>query len=137
MGCELCENAGGEVLWEDDLCRAVWAYQPDHPGFCRVIWDRHVKEMTELEPRERERLMRVVFALEQALVEVVAPDKVNLASFGNVVPHLHWHVIPRFRDDPHFPNPVWGEKLRQGGRPLPPDFAMRLRKALDAQLKQR
>jgi diadenosine tetraphosphate (Ap4A) HIT family hydrolase len=137
MGCELCENAGGEVLWEDDFCRAVWAYQPDHPGFCRVIWDRHVKEMSELKPAERERIMRVVFALEQALVSVVAPDKVNLASFGNQVPHVHWHVIPRFRDDPHFPNPVWGAKLREGGKPLPADFAMRMRKTLDALLSKR
>ena len=137
MACYFCENAGGEVLWEDDFCRAVWTYEPDHPGFCRVVWDRHVKEMTDLKPAERERIMRVVFALEQALVSVVAPDKVNLASFGNQVPHVHWHVIPRFRDDPHFPNPVWGEKLRQGGKPLPQDFAMRMRKSLDALLKGR
>jgi diadenosine tetraphosphate (Ap4A) HIT family hydrolase len=40
------------------------------------------------------------------------PDKVNLASLGNVVPHLHWHVIPRYRDDAHFPAPVWGQKQR-------------------------
>ena len=137
MGCELCEHSGGEVLWEDESCRAVWAYQPDHPGFCRVIWDRHVKEMTDLEPAERQHLMRVVFALEQALIDVVQPDKVNLASFGNVVPHLHWHVIPRFRDDPHFPNPTWGEKVRQGSRPLPADFSLRMRKALDTLLKGR
>lgn len=134
MGCELCENAGGEILWEDDRCRVVWAYQPDHPGVCRVIWDRHAKEMSELDPAQRERLMRVVFAAEQALIDVVAPDKINLASFGNQVPHLHWHVIPRFRDDPHFPNPVWGERLRQGARPLPAEFAARMREALDALL---
>ena len=136
MGCELCENAGGEILWEDDACRAVWAYQPDHPGFCRVIWDRHVKEMTDLPAAERERMMRLVFATEQALMAVVRPDKVNLASFGNVVPHLHWHVIPRFRDDPHFPNPVWGERLRSGARPLPPDFALRMRAELDRALSR-
>lgn len=135
MGCELCENAGGEVLWEDDWCRAVWAYQPDYPGTCRVIWDRHVREMTDLEPRERERVMKVVFALERALIDVLAPDKVNLASLGNAVPHIHWHVVPRFLDDPHFPNPVWGEKLRQSPRPLPNDFAMRMRETLDVRLK--
>ena len=67
MGCELCENAGGEILWEDDFCRAVWAYEPDHPGLCRVIWDRHVKEMTDLKSVERERLMRVVFAVEAGI----------------------------------------------------------------------
>ena len=137
MGCELCENAGGEILWEGDFCRAVWAYEPDHPGLCRVIWDRHVKETTDLKSVERERLMRVVFAVEQALVTVLAPDKINVASLGNRVPHIHWHIIPRFRDDPHFPNPIWGEKLRQGGHPLPPDFSMDIRKALDQILKPR
>jgi diadenosine tetraphosphate (Ap4A) HIT family hydrolase len=133
--CDLCENAGGEVLWEDEFCRAVWAYQPDYPGFCRVIWDKHVQEMTDLPPAERERLMRVVFATEAALVEVLKPDKVNLASLGNLTPHLHWHVIARFVDDPHFPDPVWGQKLREGGHPLPADFAMRMRRALDLALK--
>jgi len=137
MGCELCENAGGEILWEDDFCRAVWAYEPDHPGLCRVIWDRHIKEMTDLKSAERERLMRVVYALEQALISVVEPDKINVASLGNRVPHIHWHVIPRFLDDPHFPNPIWGEKVRQGGHPLPDDFSMRMRKALDDTLKPR
>ena len=37
------------------------------------------------------------------------PDKVNIASFGNMVPHLHWHIIPRFEVDRHYPNPIWGE----------------------------
>ena len=131
MACELCETAGGEVLWEDGSCRAIWAHQPDHPGFCRVIWDRHVKEMTQLKPAERLHLMRVVFAVEQALIAVLRADKINLASFGNLVPHLHWHVIPRFRDDPHFPNPVWGERLRQSVRELPARFAGDMRAALD------
>lgn len=135
--CELCEDTGGEVLWEDDFCRAVWAYQPDHPGFCRVIWDKHVQEMSDLAPADRERLMRAVFATEQALVEVIKPDKINLASLGNLTPHLHWHVIPRFVDDPHFPNPVWGKKLRASAHPLPSDFAMQMRRALDRALKPR
>ena len=44
------ENAGGEILWEDDRCRVVWAYEPDHPALCRVIWDRHVSEMADSYP---------------------------------------------------------------------------------------
>jgi diadenosine tetraphosphate (Ap4A) HIT family hydrolase len=135
MGCYFCEHAGGEVLWEDDVCRAIWANEPDHPGTCRVIWNEHAQEMSELDPAQRDRLMRVVFALEQALLSVVKPDKVNLASLGNQVPHVHWHVIPRFVDDPHFPNPVWGERKRQTGRALPADFAVRVREALDTLLE--
>jgi diadenosine tetraphosphate (Ap4A) HIT family hydrolase len=63
--------------------------------------------MTDLHDTDRARLIAVVWAVEQAQREAFAPDKVNLASLGNVVPHLHWHVIPRWRDDAHFPAPVW------------------------------
>jgi len=131
MKCVFCEEAGGEVLWEDDYCRAVWAYEADYPGLCRVILDRHIKEMTDLDPKGRDHLMRVVFALEQALVQVLRPEKINLASLGNQIPHLHWHVIPRFKDDPHYPFAIWGRKAREGGHPLPADFAMNMRRALD------
>lgn len=110
--CELCDGLGGELLWRDEVCRVVLVADADYPGFCRVILNRHVAEMTDLAAAERARLMRVVFAVEAAVRELLNPDKVNLASLGNVVPHLHWHVIPRFRDDRHFPNPIWGEPRR-------------------------
>jgi diadenosine tetraphosphate (Ap4A) HIT family hydrolase len=88
----------------------------DYPGFCRVIWNTHVAEMTDLHAVEQGRLLAVVLATEAALRRLMEPDKVNLASLGNVVPHLHWHVIPRFRDDSHFPDPVWAPPRRQGTR---------------------
>jgi len=124
--CPLCNAPGGTVLWENDACRLVLAGEPDYPGFLRVIAKAHVKEMTDLPPDARQALMAVVFAAEAALREVMAPDKVNLASLGNVVPHLHWHVIPRFADDPHFPNAVWGERKRPTPHPAPADLAARL-----------
>lgn len=133
-GCELCEQDGGEILWRDDVLRVIWVPQADHPGFCRVILDAHVKEMTQLEPARRARVMDAVFAAEAALIDILQADKINLASFGNVVPHLHWHVIPRFGDDPHFPNPVWGTKRRETPRALPSDFAPRMREALRQRL---
>lgn len=112
MKCELCEDAGGEVLWRDARCRVVRVNEAGYPGFCRVIWNAHVREMTDLAESERAHFMRVVLAVEAALRKLVDPDKINLASLGNVTPHLHWHVIPRFRHDPHFPNPIWGAQLR-------------------------
>jgi diadenosine tetraphosphate (Ap4A) HIT family hydrolase len=112
MSCELCEKDGGTTVWRDAHCRVVLVDEPDYPGFCRVVWQAHVKEMTDLAETDRVRLMRVVFAVEEVLRNLLRPDKVNLASLGNAVPHLHWHVIPRFRDDPHFPNPIWGGSVR-------------------------
>jgi diadenosine tetraphosphate (Ap4A) HIT family hydrolase len=58
--------------------------------------------------------MRVVFAVESVVRRLFAPDKINLASFGNMVPHVHWHIIPRWQDDRHFPEPVWGSVRRDG-----------------------
>jgi diadenosine tetraphosphate (Ap4A) HIT family hydrolase len=108
MSCELCDGPGGELLWADGKCRVVRVGDPDYPGFCRVIWRQHEKEMTDLAPMDQRHLMHVVLAVEQALRGMLHPDKVNLASLGNMTPHVHWHVIPRFRNDRHFPNPVWG-----------------------------
>ena len=112
--CPLCVAAAEDVLWRDDFCRVIAAAEPDYPGFLRVIVHEHVKEMTDLAPTQRSRLMQAVCKAEEALREVLRPDKINLASLGNVVPHLHWHVIPRFSGDPHFPNPVWGQKTGHG-----------------------
>lgn len=113
MVCELCATAGGEVLWRDDFCRVVLIDDAAYPGFCRVILNSHVKEMTDLPEGDRSRLMVVVFTVEAVVRETMQPDKINLASLGNVVPHLHWHVIPRFADDKHFPAPIWAEARRE------------------------
>lgn len=107
-GCALCVADGGELVVRAKAWRIVLAGDPDYPGFTRVIWNAHVAEMSDLGRADREELMRVVLAVEEAQRASLAPDKVNLASFGNVVAHLHWHVVPRWRDDRHFPEPVWG-----------------------------
>jgi diadenosine tetraphosphate (Ap4A) HIT family hydrolase len=134
--CELCAQDGGAVLWRDGRCRVVLVEDPDYPGYCRVIWNAHVKEMTGLSAGERRHCMDVVFAVEAQLREVLKPDKVNLASFGNVTPHVHWHVIPRFRDDPHFPNPVWGSRTQERASTARADMELagKLRESLAASL---
>ncbi len=112
--CPLCHPTQETVLWSDGQCRVILVEDAAYPGFCRVIWQAHVKEMTDLALAQRHDLMSVVFAVEQALRETLRPDKINLASLGNQVPHLHWHVIPRFADDPHFPDPIWAAARREG-----------------------
>jgi len=134
LSCPLCDAPGGALLWQDDFCRVVRADEADYPGFLRVILNAHVKEMTDLAVADQQALMRVVFATEAALREVLAPDKINLASLGNVVPHLHWHVIPRFADDPHFPNPVWGARPRSTPHAAPADMDAQLAASLSRRL---
>lgn len=107
--CALCQPSQQPTLWQDDFCRVVLLQDADYPAYCRVELLAHVKEMTDLAPQDRGRTMKVVFAVETAIREVIQPDKINLASLGNKTPHMHWHVIPRFETDKHFPNSHWGE----------------------------
>lgn len=103
------------MLWAGERCRVVRVAGPEaeaFPGFCRVVWNDHVAEMSDLAPADAARLMAVAGCVERALRGLLKPDKINLASLGNVVPHLHWHVIPRRRDDSHFPRPIWAEPMR-------------------------
>ena len=113
MTCELCATPGGTLLWQDSRCRVVGVDEPGYSGYCRVIWNTHVAEMTDLAEADRAHCMRVVLMVESVLRKLLAPDKVNLASLGNFTPHLHWHVIPRFRNDPHFPQAIWGPRQRE------------------------
>jgi diadenosine tetraphosphate (Ap4A) HIT family hydrolase len=115
--CELCELKV-EPVYRDDKLAVILVDDPAYPGFCRVIWNGHVKEMSDLAPGDRMLLNDAVWHVELALREVMAPGKVNIASLGNMVPHLHWHVIPRFADDAHFPNPVWTDAVRQTEAPV-------------------
>jgi diadenosine tetraphosphate (Ap4A) HIT family hydrolase len=112
MDCVFCREDGGVVLWQDDAMRVVLVDEHDYPGFCRVIWNEHVAEFSDLPAAARDRLMRVVYAVERAQRALLKPVKVNLASLGNLVPHVHWHVIPRYSNDAHFPQPVWAPRQR-------------------------
>ena len=125
------------MLWDDGFARVVLIGDADHPAYCRVILNAHRKEMTDLTEVERTRLMKTVFVVERVLRELLEPEKINLASFGNMVPHLHWHIIPRFADDPHFPNPVFGSRQRDGARPLPAEFVRSMRQQLSGLLERK
>ena len=120
--CILCKDElkpeEGQLIWRGDDCRIILVDDADLPGFCRVIWNRHVSEMTDLTYGEREHLMTLVFAVETAIRRVMRPDKVNIATLGNMVPHMHWHVIPRFKDDAFFPGSAWSDKLREASEAL-------------------
>ena len=133
MTCELCDMPGGVVVWRDTRCRVVQVAEPGYPGFCRVIWNSHVKEMTDLSADDRRHCMNVVFAVEHAMRTTLRPAKVNLAALGNMVAHVHWHVIPRYEDDPHFPQPIWGVRQREdtASRPGLESLAPAIRIALE------
>jgi diadenosine tetraphosphate (Ap4A) HIT family hydrolase len=116
--CELCALAAGraapgaQVVHEAEKFVVILADEPNYPGFARVVWRAHVREISDLADADRLLLNDAVWRLELAVREAMQPLKLNVASLGNVVPHLHWHVIPRYADDAHFPAPVWAQAVR-------------------------
>ena len=126
MSCVLCTTDGGLVVARTPKFRIVRVVDGDEarrfPAFYRLIWAEHVAEFSDLDAADRHTCMDAVAEIERVLRAQLAPPKVNLASLGNVVPHLHWHVIARFEGDSHFPAPVWAAPLREAvptlARPL-------------------
>jgi diadenosine tetraphosphate (Ap4A) HIT family hydrolase len=111
--CELCRQAGGVLVFQAAQWRVIRAEDAAFPAFYRVVWRAHVGEWSDLALGEQAMLMGAVGAVERVLRDALAPTKINLASLGNVVPHLHWHVIARFDWDSHFPAPVWAAPVRE------------------------
>ena len=110
--CPLCEGDGGLLVFRNEDLRIIQASEAGFPAFYRVVWNRHVAEFSDLSPTERQVCMHAVAKVEQVLRIELQPTKINLAALGNMVPHLHWHVIARFEWDSHFPSPVWGAAQR-------------------------
>lgn len=111
-GCTLCETEGGLPVFRGGRFRVIRAEEAGFPAFYRLIWNDHVAEFSDLPPADRTHCMDAVICIEQVLRQQLQPIKINLATLGNVVPHLHWHVIARFAWDSHFPAPVWAGAVR-------------------------
>ena len=101
------------LLWSDADWRVIRVEDADFPAFYRVIHHGHVAEFSALGADQRQRCMDLVAAVDRVLVQQLRPTKVNLAALGNMVPHLHWHVVARFDWDSCFPNPIWGARQRE------------------------
>ena len=110
--CVLCSSQKYPIIWANDLLRIVLINDQNYRGYCRVDLINHVKEMADLDEETRNEFMGVIFKIEKIIKEYLKPDKINLASLGNITPHLHWHIIPRYFSDNHFPDSIWSAKKR-------------------------
>jgi diadenosine tetraphosphate (Ap4A) HIT family hydrolase len=80
------------------------AYQ----GHCVLIFDpRHVTRIDQLSADEWQQLSQDLYSAEKAIFNAFKPTHMNLASLGNIVPHLHWHIIPRYKNDARWGAPIW------------------------------
>ena len=134
--CPLCTTDGGALIWRGDKLRVIRAAEEGFPAFYRVVWTNHAAEFSDLSATDRALCMDAVAVVERVLREQLSPTKINLAALGNMVAHLHWHVIARFDWDSHFPAPVWAVAQRE--RVSDREAAVRERlSTLEAQLRER
>ncbi|AUZ05474.1 MULTISPECIES: HIT family protein [Vitreoscilla] len=131
--CPLCQTQGETILYQDEMVRVILVTdQVLTPAYCRVIWQDHVAEMTDLTESQRQYLMHVVYQVETIMRDIFNPIKINLASFGTMVPHQHWHVIARFEDDAYYPDSIWSSPRHHHVPKLPDNWRLHLTEALNA-----
>ena len=87
------------------------------PGYTFVFTREHVTELFHLDRKVRQGVVEEVNQVAAALAQVYQPTKMNYELLGNMVPHMHWHLVPRFTDDPLWPRPIWSEPHPE--KPLP------------------
>jgi diadenosine tetraphosphate (Ap4A) HIT family hydrolase len=80
------------------------------PGYTLLFTKQHVTELFHLDQEVRAALMEEVNSVAQALHSQFQPNKINYELLGNMVPHMHWHLVPRFATDPLWPRPIWAER---------------------------
>lgn len=80
------------------------------PGYTLLFTKDHVTELFYLDRNVRSSLMEEVSSVAEALYDIFKPTKINYELLGNMVPHIHWHIVPRFMSEPLWPRPIWAEQ---------------------------
>ena len=110
--CPMCRKWRDDAdlrIAELDCCRVVLNRDQFFTGYCLVFSRDHVTELFHLDVPARNALMDEVCRVAAAVHTVFAPAKLNYELLGNMVPHMHWHLVPRFTDDALWPRPIWSE----------------------------
>lgn len=106
--CVLCEAGNEQLIYANEIFRIILVNDIFYPGYVRLILNQHIAEMSDLDETTASMIFSTLLKIERCIRSVFKPDKINLASLGNMVPHVHWHIIPRYKNDRNFPNPIWG-----------------------------
>lgn len=106
--------------------------EPSEIPWLKIFTKEPYKELGDVPKDLRTKLWEVYDIIEFEMKNYYNPTKINMASFANMLPRVHIHVMARFKDDSHFPNPMWGEKLREANLNLPDEeeFYRRIKEAL-------
>ncbi len=105
------------MVYEDELIR-IEKHESEVP-WLKVFTQKIHKEFSECSPEEKGAIWNALDIIEREMLAYYRPEKINIASFGNMLPHVHWHITARFKEDSYFPEPMWGPKQREADLNLP------------------
>ena len=108
--CSICDHLFSEPplkIKEYSLSTLFLQEDQFFPGICTLISKRHITETFELGAIDRASLMEEINQAGHTLYKAFQPDKINYAFLGNKEPHMHWHIIPRWKSDPFWPEAIW------------------------------
>lgn len=98
----------------------------------KIFTNENYKEFSDCPNEVKVEILRCLDIIEKEMLEYYKPEKINIASFGNYIPHVHFHIMARFKEDSYFPEPMWGKKQREADLNLPSyeTFCKRVEEAL-------
>jgi diadenosine tetraphosphate (Ap4A) HIT family hydrolase len=122
------------ILYKENALR-IEVHESEIP-WLKIFTQYPYKELSELPMELQIRILELLNIIEKEMLYFYQPTKINIASFGNHLPHLHWHIMARFENDSYFPEPMWGQKQRKSELRLPSfeDFKKSLLKKLTTQI---
>ncbi len=110
--CSICDHLFSESLLRiTEFPLSTLFLQEDQffPGYCTLESKRHITELFELDAESRTTLIEELNQAAHLLFKTFKPDKINYAFLGNKVAHMHWHIIPRWKSDPFWPEAIWAK----------------------------
>ena len=119
-----------KVIFEDKQIRIE--LETSEIPWLKVFAQQSCKEMSDCDTKTRQKIWVLLDLIEREMLDYFQPDKINIASFANYLPQVHWHIMARYYTDSYFPEPMWGEKQREANLQLPPmgAFIQRLQQKL-------
>lgn len=85
----------------------------------KIFTQDSCKEMTDCKQKTKQEIWSLLDLIELEMLDYFKPEKINIASFANYLPQVHWHIMARFKEDSYFPEPMWGKKQRDAELNLP------------------
>ncbi len=106
--------------------------EPSEIPWLKIFTIEDIKEFSQCNSETKQEIFKYLDIIEKEMLDYFKPKKINIASFGNYVPHVHFHIMARFEEDSYFPEPMWGKKQRDANLNLPSfeEFYENLKKKL-------